>query len=375
MRILVVDDDDVVTEILEDVLARFGHEVTSARSGGEALELMRRGWFRLVVLDWEMEGMSGVELCRHIRQRYSSGYVYVIMLTIRRGTENIVEGLNAGADDFISKPFEPQELCVRIRAGERILSLDSRELTIFSLAKLAESRDQETGAHLERMREYCRELASELSRQEEFRNLVDADFLHLIYMTSPLHDIGKVGIPDRILLKPGPLTREEFEIMKQHTVIGSKTLDAAVDVHPEAKFLCMARDIARSHHERYDGLGYPDGLAGADIPLCARIVGLADVYDALTTKRVYKEAFPHEVAREIISDEKGGHFDPEVVRAFLRNENRFVDIGEQFMAREEFEAMSLLQAQANFVPELFSAAERLPEQLIPAGTIDECCVI
>jgi len=368
MRILVVDDDDIVTEILENVLTQFGHQVTSARSGREALELMRSGAYRLVILDWEMEGMSGIELCRHIRQRYSSSYVYIIMLTVRRGTQIIVEGLNAGADDFISKPFEPQELGVRIRAGARILSLDSRELTIFSLAKLAESRDQETGAHLERIREYSQLIASHLSRQDKYRNQLDGEYVQLIYMTSPLHDIGKVGIPDRILLKPGPLTPEEFEIMKQHTVIGSKTLEAAVDVHPEAKFLCMARDIARSHHERFDGTGYPDGLAGENIPLCGRIVCLADVYDALTTRRVYKKAYSHEKTRDMILEDIGSHFDPDVVRAFLENENRFVQIHDRFVAREEFEAMSLLQAQAKFMPELLTAPEFFPERVVPAGS-------
>jgi len=346
MRILIVDDDDIATDILANALTQFGHHVTSARSGREALELMRSCSYRLVVLDWEMPEMTGIDLCRHIRRRYSSGYVYVILLTARRGTQSIVEGLNAGADDFISKPFEPQELEVRIHAGERILSLESHEVTIFSLAKLAESRDQETGAHLERMREYCRVLADHLASQDKFRDEVDSDYVQLMYMTSPLHDIGKVGIPDKILLKPGPLTAEEFEIMKRHTVIGSKTLDAALDLHPEASFLCMARDIARSHHERFDGSGYPDGLAGEDIPLCGRIVALADVYDALTTKRVYKPAFSHEKSREIIVKGMGSHFDPDIVRAFLQNEDRFMEILNRFAAREEFEAASLLKSRA-----------------------------
>ena len=175
---------------------------------------------------------------------------------------------------------------------------------------------------------------------------MDGDYIQLLYMTSPLHDIGKVGIPDSILLKPGPLTTEEFEIMKQHTIIGSKTLDAAAAAHPEAKFLCMARDIARSHHERFDGSGYPDGLAGEDIPLCGRIVALADVYDALTTKRVYKPAFSHENAREIILDGMGSHFDPDIVRAFLQNEDRFVEILERFSASEDIETSLLLTPQA-----------------------------
>jgi putative two-component system response regulator len=219
-------------------------------------------------------------------------------------------------------------------------------LTIFSMAKLAESRDQETGAHLERIREYCRVVADSLSRQKRFRDQMDGDYVQLIYMTSPLHDIGKVGIPDRILLKTGPLSREEFEIMKQHTIVGSRTLEAAASAHPEARFLGMARDIARSHHERFDGSGYPDGLAGESIPLCGRIVALADVYDALTTKRVYKPAFRHEKARAIILQESGTHFDPDVVAAFLDNEDRFVEIRDQFAAREEFEAKALREPQA-----------------------------
>ena len=348
MRILIVDDDDVATEMLEYALTQLGHEVTAASNGREALQLMRSGSYRLVVSDWEMPEMSGIELCRHIRKRFSSAYVYILLLTARRGTQNIVEGLNAGADDFISKPFEPQELGVRIHAGERILSLESREVTIFSLAKLAESRDQETGAHLERIREYCRLLADHLSTQDRFRDAMDGEFVQLIYMTSPLHDIGKVGIPDRILLKPGPLTREEFDIMKQHTIIGSSTLDAAASAHPEARYLWMARDIARSHHERFDGSGYPDGLAGDDIPVCGRIVALADVYDALTTKRIYKPAFSHEQSRDIILEGMGTHFDPDVVRAFLQNEDRFMDVAERFAAREAFESSTLLESRTQF---------------------------
>jgi putative two-component system response regulator len=346
MRILIVDDDDIATDILANALTQMGHQVTSASNGFEAMELIRTGAYRLVVLDWEMPGMTGLELCRRIRHRYASGYVYIILLTARRGTKNIVEGLNAGADDFISKPFEPQELCVRIHAGSRILSLESREVIIFSLAKLAESRDQDTGTHLERIREYCRVIAEHLAPQEKFRDEVDGDYVQLLYMTSPLHDVGKVGIPDSILLKPGPLTAEEFEIMKQHTIIGSKTLGAAAEAHPEAKFLCLARDIAQTHHERYDGSGYPDGLMGEEIPLCGRIVALADVYDALTTKRVYKPAFSHEKAREIIVDGSGSHFDPDIVSAFLANEDRFIEILERFSAREELETSLLLSPHA-----------------------------
>ncbi len=341
MKILIVDDDPLLLKVLEHAIVRLGHEVTSAGSGPEALRLMRAGSYHMVICDWEMPGMDGPELCRRIRQRYCSKYVYIIVLSVRCGTQNIVEGLNAGADEFISKPFDPQELNVRILTGERILALESREVAIFSLAQLAESRDQETGAHVEHLREYCRVLAEHLSQQEKYSEVVDGDFIELLYLTSPLHDIGKVSIPDEILLKAGPLTEAEFNIMKQHSVAGSMTLQSAIYAYPEAKYLYMAHDIARSHHERYDGSGYPDGLAGEAIPLCGRIVALADVYDALTTKHVYRPAFRHAKAHQIICEGIGTQFDPDVGQAYLAEESRFVEIHNRFAVREEREARVL----------------------------------
>ena len=323
MHVLVVEDDDVTATILEHSLTQFGYQVTIARNGREAFDLIRKGEIRMVVSDWLMPEMSGVELCRKIRQRRSGNYVYVILLTSNTRTQDVVEGLNAGADDYITKPFQPEELQVRLRAGERILSLETRDLTIFALAKLAESRDPDTGAHLERIREYSRIMAEELSRAVPPHPEVDGDFVQMIYLTSPLHDIGKVGIPDSILLKPGPLDAEEFEVMKRHAAIGGETLDMLASAHPEARFLLLARDIAWTHHEWYDGSGYPRGLSGRDIPLCGRIVAVADVYDALTSRRVYKAAYSHEVATSIIREDRGTHFDPDVVDAFLRRQDEF----------------------------------------------------
>lgn len=329
MRVLIVEDDPVSADLLEACLRSAGYQVTVAENGVQARELVRSGLYRLVVSDWEMPEMSGVELCRYIRNRQSGGYIYVILLTSRSGTRNVVEGLNAGADDFVTKPFQPEELRVRLRAAERILSLESRDLLIFSLAKLAESRDPETGAHLERMRNYSRLIAQCLSEKDEFQETVDGEFVDLVYHTSPLHDIGKVGIPDSVLLKPGRLTASEFDVMKRHTLIGAETLDAAIQLNPDAAFLRMARDIALTHHEKYDGSGYPQGLAGDEIPLCGRIVTLADVYDALTTKRVYKPAFSHQRAKELIIQDCGKHFDPDVVDVFLEHEHRFEEIRTQ----------------------------------------------
>jgi putative two-component system response regulator len=330
VRVLVAEDEPLTAEIVGNFLTGLDYEVTVARDGREAFRLIRNGGYRIVISDWEMPEMSGLELCRRIRSRGFGAYIYIILLTSHSGTTNLIQGLNAGADDFVTKPFQPGEFRVRLRVAQRVLSLESRDLIIFSLAKLAESRDPETGAHLERIREYSRVLVEELATRPEFQNQVDGDFAETIYLTSPLHDIGKVGIPDRVLLKPGALSESEFEIMKQHTVVGSNTLSAAVEAHPNARFLRMARDIAWTHHERFDGNGYPRGLAGEDIPLCGRIVAVADVYDALTTKRVYKPAFSHEKSRSILVEGRGRHFDPFLIDAFLAREADFTRIRQQF---------------------------------------------
>jgi len=330
MRVLVVDDDPVTSEILTDNLQQFGYEVTTACDGREALEHVRTGKFRLVVSDWQMPRMSGLELCREIRRRSMSGYIYFILLTSNTGVDNTVCGLDAGADDFLTKPFHPHELRMRLRTGERILSLESRDLMIFAMAKLTESRDIDTGAHLERMREYSRVLADELSRWPKYQDVIDGDYVQLVYLTSPLHDIGKVGIPDSVLLKPGRLTPEEFDVMKTHTTLGGITLQTVAQARPDARFLSMAHEIAMTHHERFDGKGYPRGLKGEEIPLCGRVVSLADVYDALTSKRVYKPAYSHDTARSIILEGNGTQFDPDVVQAFLNREQEFITIGQRF---------------------------------------------
>ncbi len=198
------------------------------------------------------------------------------------------------------------------------------------LAKLAEARDPETGMHLERMSNYSRLISEELSTLPEYSLYIDDDYIQDIHNSSPLHDIGKVGIPDAILLKPGKLTKQEFEIMKQHSAIGGDSLRAADQQLGGESFLTLGKEIAYYHHEKWDGTGYPEGLKGTDIPLSARIVAIADVYDALTSKRIYKDAIPHDRAREIIIDSSGSHFAEDIVRAFLRREQDFLKIREQF---------------------------------------------
>ena len=329
MRILTVDDDLIIRELLQGVLEEHGHEVVVANDAEQALDLLHRHEFQVVISDWQMPGITGIELCRRVRKLTTVGYVYFILLTSRDEAGSRVEGFDAGVDDYIPKPFEPGELLGRLRVADRVLSLESRDVTIFALAKLAESRDPETGAHIERVSEYSAALAEEL-RQRGQHPEVDASFVRLIRETAALHDIGKVAIPDAVLLKPGKLTPAEFAIMKTHASIGEQTLRAAAAKRPNVKFLTIAADIAAAHHEKWNGSGYPNGLAAESIPLAGRIVAVADVYDALTSARPYKPAFSHEKSKAIIQADCGTHFDPEVVDAFLAIERQFIQIAHEY---------------------------------------------
>ncbi|HMB95020.1 MAG TPA: HD domain-containing phosphohydrolase, partial [Tepidisphaeraceae bacterium] len=315
---------------LDLLLAHHGYEVECITDPIRALRIVREGGAQIVICDRLMPQMDGLDFCRSMRAERLSGYVYCIMISGFADQENRLDALAAGADDFIAKPFDARELLHRVRVGARLMSMSLHEITVFALAKLAESRDPETGAHLERVRNYCQLLAEELSRLEQYRKVIDHKFVELIFQTSPLHDIGKVGIPDAVLLKPGKLTPEEFEVMKKHTIIGEQTLQAAVDRFPGAEFLEMARDIAAAHHERFDGKGYPRQLAAEKIPLAARIVAVADVYDAMTSKRVYKEAQDHQEVAAIIQQGRGTQFDPDVVDAFNRLSGEFLAISQRY---------------------------------------------
>jgi putative two-component system response regulator len=334
-NVLIVDDDPISLAILGNFLTELGYEFEAAADGVEALDKMRHFTPSIVISDVEMPNMDGVSLCREIRRRPSIQYTYIILVTCRSEHESLLMGLDAGADDYLSKPISPDELRLRINAGKRLLSLEGREMMIFSLAKLAESRDDDTGEHLERIREYARLIAEELAQCPKFAHVIDGQFVHLIYLTSPLHDSGKVGIPDSILRKPGKLTPEEFEVMKEHTRIGGETLKASAQAYSEASFLWMAYEIAIHHHERWDGNGYPSQLAGDRIPLSARIVSVADVYDALRSKRIYRPAFSHEKSMEIILEGRGTQFDPDVVDAFVRIEGRIREVSGGYAGYED----------------------------------------
>jgi putative two-component system response regulator len=302
------------------MLERAGHTVHCACSGDAALELLKLNEYQVLISDWMMEGMSGPELCQRVRSADRDGYMYLILLTCKNTCSDRISAFGAGVDDFIAKPFNEAELLSRVRVAERVVRLESADLTIFALANLAESRDQDTGAHLYRVQRYCRIIAQAAGEMGLYPNEIDAQFIRLIYDTSPLHDIGKVAIPDSVLLRPGKLSTDEFEVMKTHTTIGATTLEKVLKMRPGARFLRVARDIAEHHHERWDGTGYPCKLAGTDIPLAARIVAIADVFDALSSKRAYKPAFTREHVKQTIVDGRGTHFEPALVDVFLQVE-------------------------------------------------------
>lgn len=355
-RILIVDDQPANREILEDQLAILGHKVEHAASGPDALMQLRQDLPDLMLLDIMMPQMDGHEVLVHMKQNPNTQHIPVIVVSALDEMDSVVRCIAAGAEDYLTKPIKvellrariesclekkhlrDEEIALRKRIEDHNHNLEQRVrdqvartskahlATIFAMSKLAESRDPETGEHLERMRLYCKLLAEGIAHTGPYAQALEAGFVDNIYCASPLHDIGKVGIPDRILLKPGKLTSDEFDIIKRHPRIGAETLRAVVQECPDNAFIRMGIEIAEYHHEKWDGSGYPNGLAGEDIPLSARILALGDVYDALTSSRCYKEAFSHERSCAIIEEGAGAHFDPVLVDAFRNIESRFVEI-------------------------------------------------
>ena len=343
--ILIVDDNEMNLLILEEILGD-DYALRRAGNGVEAVASVAEHGHRLVFLDIMMPEMDGYEACRRIKALPAGDRTHVILVSAKASAAERLAGYAAGADDYVVKPFEPEELLAKARVQWRLIValsqldaaraelaadndqlvarvdsqsrelLDARDLTVFALANLADSRDPETGAHLDRIRRYCRLLAMHLAAEGPHAARIDDVFIERIYQASPLHDIGKVGIPDAVLLKPGRLSDHEFELMKRHSTIGAAALRNVAGRGRGGDFLDMAIEIAESHHERWDGTGYPHQIAGEAIPLCARIAAVADVFDALTSVRVYKDAFSLEVARAMILADRGTHFDPAVVDAF-----------------------------------------------------------
>lgn len=365
--LLIVDDTKDNLTVMAGLLQPY-YRVRVALSGVQALRLARaEPRPDLILLDIMMPVMDGYEVLRQLRETPETRDIPVIFVTAMDADVDQEKGLSLGAVDYIAKPIRPVILLARVRAHlelkqardwlrdqngylESEIERRTREICLIkdislnALAMLAEKRDNETGNHLHRTQAYVQALMRRLSRQDGYREELDESRQELIAKATPLHDIGKVGIPDHILLKPGKLTPEEFEIMKRHSRIGAQAIDDAIrrvlDDQSKKKvaalsdaplaFLDMARVIALSHHEKWNGGGYPEGLAGEAIPLPARLMALADVYDALTCRRHYKEPYPEERVVEIILEGRGKHFDPEIADAFLDLRQEFGNIAEHY---------------------------------------------
>ncbi len=347
-RILIVDDSSSALQYLEDVLSGRGYAVSAFTRGKQALIWARENTPDLVLLDIEMPDMDGFEICRHLKKDARLHDIPVIFISVKHEAGTKIKAFALGCVDYITKPFEAGEVITRVQTHlklrqmqvvlenhnhdlERLVREKTQEITdswtatILALAKLAESRDDDTGNHLDRIQVLCWLLAENLAELPGYRTVIDREFIHTLYHASPLHDIGKVGIPDRILLKPGRLDPDEFEIMKRHTLIGADTLETVRKRYRNNMLIDAGVAIARSHHERWDGMGYPDGISGNDIPLYARITAVADVYDALRSTRCYKKAMPHEQAISIIREGKGTQFDPDIVEVFLAIERHLIN--------------------------------------------------
>jgi putative two-component system response regulator len=324
MHILLVEPDRQQSARTEQLLRESGHVVTTTPRGFDALETLRAGETKMVFADHRLEDLDCADFVRIARRMGLAQYLYIMVLVDTHDQQRINAALGAGADDYMIKPVDPVELSLRVRNAERIVSIDTRDDAIIAMAKLAESRDSCTGRHVERVRLYSRELAQAMWEMGFYFGQIDSYFVELIYRTAALHDLGKVAIPDAILSKPGKLTSAEYEMMKRHTLIGAETLSSVMTESAKCRFMKMGQEIALAHHERWDGNGYPNRIAGTAIPLAARIVSVADVYDALTSARSYKHAYPHEQALRMIIDGAGTQFDPLVVEAFAAIE-RMVD--------------------------------------------------
>jgi putative two-component system response regulator len=352
--VLVVDDAPDNLELMAGLL-HDSYRVKVAINGEKALQVARsEDPPDLILLDIMMPGLSGYDVCAALKQDPATRHIPVIFLTAMSATQDETRGLELGAVDFITKPVNPPIVLARVatqlqlkaasdflrdqnafleaevqRRGRELAAI--QDVTIQAMASLAETRDSDTGNHIRRTQFYVQALAEHLQHHPRFSAFLDERTIDLLFKSAPLHDIGKVGIPDRILLKPGRLTAEEFEVMKTHTTLGLEAITTAERaLGLEVGFLKYAKEIAYGHHEKWDGSGYPEGLAGDAISISARLMALADVYDALISRRVYKEPMGHEQALAIIRQGSGSHFDPDIVEAFLAIEAEFRAIAARF---------------------------------------------
>lgn len=340
-NILVVDDNLKNIQVGINFLKQNkDYHLIFATSGEQALERVKENSFDLILLDIIMPGLDGYEVCSRLKADDATRNIPILFLTAKQESENIVRGFETGGADYITKPFNSEELKARVKTHlelkqakddlenqnmileskvtERTEQLQAlRDATVISLSALVETRDNETGNHIIRTQKYVELIATELKKNEKYSSVISDEIIEYLKKTAPLHDIGKVGIRDSILHKPEKLNSEEFEIMKLHTTYGYEALKKAEELTGKNTFLYHAKNLAYSHHEKWDGTGYPRGLAGDEIPFEGRIMAIADVYDALISRRVYKAPLSHSESVEIIREGRSFHFDPDIVDAFL----------------------------------------------------------
>jgi len=339
MEILLVDDSEADLMILKNILSDY--TITTAHNGLEAIEILdsNKG-IEMMILDLVMPRMNGFEVLTKIQKNPELYDISTIILTNSDELDNEIRGLDLGAVDYVRKPLNFQslrkriEIHTRLRAASRILSQHNvlleatvqertqelaitRNITISALVKLLEVRNLEASNHVLRTQQMMKALCTHLSTKEHYRSIFTAEYITELYDTAPLHDIGKVGIPDYILLKPGKLTKEEFEIMKMHTTFGVEALKYDINAVASFSFLKTAVNIIGDHHERFDGTGYPTGLSGKSISLPGRLMSIIDVYDALVSERIYKPPFDHVTSLNILKEGRGTQFDPDLLDAFL----------------------------------------------------------
>ena len=344
-NVLVVDDTPANLTLLSGMLKDKGYRVRPVPAGKLALGAVEVEPPDLILLDITMPEMDGFEVCRRLKDDVRFRDIPVIFISALTETLDKVKAFGVGGVDYITKPFQFEEVEARVETHlklhryqmyledlvhEKVREISESQMsTIFALSKLAESRDRETGRHLERVQRYCTILAEGLRKQPRDKSVIDDAFIRNLINASPLHDIGKVAIEDRILLKPGKLTEDEFEIMKTHSSIGAATIEAVHEQYPRNSFISMGISMARSHHEWWNGSGYPQSLTGESIPLPARIMAVADVYDALRSTRCYKGPYSRNESREIIEKGGGKQFDPLLVNVFLSTEDEFDRTGRE----------------------------------------------
>jgi putative two-component system response regulator len=353
--ILVVDDAPDNLTLMSNLL-NDDYKVKIANSGEKALKIARSDAPpALILLDIMMPELDGYEVCRQLKRDRKTMHIPVIFLTAKSEMDDELTGLSLGAVDYITKPISPPIVLARVKNYLALTAMDSflrdqneflecevakrtlevsaiQDVTILAMASLAETRDSDTGNHIRRTQYYVKALAEKLQNHPKFAWFLTDSNINMLFKSAPLHDIGKVGIPDRILLKPGRFEPHEFEIMKTHTTLGRDAIvHAETALGTSVEFLTMAKSISYSHQEKWDGSGYPEGMSGEDIPIAARLMAVADVYDALISRRVYKEGMSHEKAIEIMQEGRGTHFDANMLDAFLDIQEEFRAIARRFV--------------------------------------------